>query len=333
MNSRVYLGFCHGLGDRLLDFIGIYIITKYFGFHLHAEFERECGWGYYDKRLFKFDDIPMLTIVNKIQPGVNEYVPGGVYYPINVYDHLKQFIPTLTFRDVSKMYSHVAKQLIQPSDIILNKLPQGLENAYGIHLRYTDRVLDHLNERTVRFMTSPQELSMIINSLFEHVKRITETESNPSFVIVGENETWCDNIKGKLKKTFPSINIIEVDYSGGEEYRNFSSVLDMFCLSRCKQILQGIKYSSYSVVASLIGTQKLSNYANKFPYYCICDTNLWSSIIQINDKQNHDECYHRTLCKYSPQIKCNFSEAELLNTRHKTLNYSISGNIIVTLND
>ena len=56
----------------------------------------------------------------------------------------------------------------------------------------------------------------------------------------------------------------------------------MFCLSRCKTIVQGIKHSSFSLVAALIGNCKLYNFSNQSSLL-----DIYKSVIDTNDKKHH----------------------------------------------
>lgn len=54
-----------------------------------------------------------------------------------------------------------------------------------------------------------------------------------------------DNIINISKNNNKIIKIIELDYNNENNYSNYIGVLDMFCLSKCKEILQGVKYSTF----------------------------------------------------------------------------------------
>ena len=88
--------------------------------------------------------------------------------------------------------------------------------------------------------------------------------NEPSFLIVSEEEEWKNEIKNTINnialKYNKKIKIIEIDYTNEYNIENYTSVLDMFCLSMCKEILQGVKYSSFSIISSIIGNNRLENY-------------------------------------------------------------------------
>ena len=45
----------------------------------------------------------------------------------------------ISFEEISNDFINQARKIIKPSDIILSKIPENIENAYGIHLRKSDR--------------------------------------------------------------------------------------------------------------------------------------------------------------------------------------------------
>jgi hypothetical protein len=79
---------------------------------------------------------------------------------------------------------------------------------------------------------------------------------------------------------FGDVKFIKLNYTTNQ---NTDSVLDLFALSQCKEILQGVKYSTFSMTAAIIGNCKLRNYA-----HFVSGTNLvsaWNSVIEINGEK------------------------------------------------
>lgn len=68
----------------------------------------------------------------------------------------------------------------------------------------------------------------------------------------------------------------------------------MFCLSKCKEILQGVKYSTFSILASLLGNNKLRNYSKYTDSFDICLIHTWSSV-EINNNKNFDINFHKNI--------------------------------------
>ena len=82
----------------------------------------------------------------------------------------------------------------------------------------------------------------------------------------------------------------------------------MFCLSKCKDILQGVKYSSFSILSSLLGNNKIRNYSNYTNHYNLCLHHAWSSVIEINNNQNLDLEHHKQITKDVNNIYTNIDK-------------------------
>jgi hypothetical protein len=207
--------------------------------------------------------------------------------PYKVYIFLKNFLPELSFEQISNDFVLYAKNIIKPSEIILSKIPTDIEKAYGIHLRKSDKVS---NKGDIRHISSQGEFYIITNKLLYDVKNIIIKEDEPTLLIVSEDNNWKNEITSIIEniaiKNNKQIKILDIDYTNNCNYNNYNSVLDMFCLSKCKEILQGVKYSTFSILASILGNGKLRNYSNFLNNYNICLIHSWSSVIEINKKKN-----------------------------------------------
>jgi hypothetical protein len=286
-NGGVLLRTMFGLGDKLLDVIGCYVLCKLLHYDLVIDFNSIKGdfvWGnnIYDLKLLKF---------NNIDTNYEQYIKyqmhtgnGGVSYcPYFVYIYVKQFIPDITFETVSSYYIKYGPEIIQPSEIIVNNIPEGLNNAYGVHMRNTDKIKQNPG---IHHECSFEEYQILEVNLLNKLYDIILTDSTPVFLIVSENNTKKIEIIDKLqefsKNNNKNIKFIDIDYTITEVYNNYNAVLDMFCLSKCKTIIQSVKYSSYSIVASIIGNNNIINFSNKLVHYNKCMTHIWSSIVKFS---------------------------------------------------
>lgn len=304
---NLYISLINGLGDKLLDMIGFYVICKYLNYVPNVQFNKKIqtfAWGNneYDPNLFIFDGIILANndininakiIINKKVIRKNNYlyinspIPSGSLSPFKVHEYLKQYIPTITIEEISNKFTESAKNIIKPSEIILSKIPLNIENSYGIHLRKTDKV--HTNNYDVTHENRTDEFNIIINKLLEDINDICKNEHNPSFLIVSEDIEWKNEIINKIKIN-NNVNIIQVDYDTNNNFtnNNLTSVLDMFCLSKCKKIYQGVKYSTFSIVASILGNGKLVNYSKYLEDNDKCMIHYWNSVIEINNSINYN---------------------------------------------
>jgi hypothetical protein len=200
--------------------------------------------------------------------------------PFRVYDFIHQYIPTVTFDEISACYKKYAKELIKPSPIITARIPEGLDRAYGIHLRKSDKIANF----DLCHLTSMNEFDVITNKVLDDITAIIQAETNPSFLIVSEDKAWKTEFAQKIQAlTDKPVQFITLDYTNTEGYANLESVLDLFCLSRCKIIFQGIKYSTFSMVANLLGHGTLKNYSHCVESGKDCLIHFWKSVFNMND--------------------------------------------------
>jgi len=311
MNNNVNITLINGLGDKLLDLIGFYILSKYLNYNPNIIFNNDgiFNWGNnnYDIRLFNFNEITISS--SNCNFYVNSPNPSSSLCPYKVYEFLKDFFPEITFEQISNDFIQYSKQIIKPSDIILSQIPNNIENAYGIHLRKSDKICDYSD---IRHVNTRNEFNIITNKLLEDITNIIMSDEEPSFLIVSEDNNWKkeihDNIINISKNNNKIIKIIELDYNNENNYSNYISVLDMFCLSKCKEILQGVKYSTFSILASLLGNNKLRNYSKYTDSYNSCLIHSWSSVIEINNNKNYEIELHKKITNGVYKLSTNINE-------------------------
>ena len=318
MDNNANIALCNGLGDQFLDLIGFYVICKYLNYKPNITFpiinnNNSFAWGNsnsYDERLFDLRDI-IISSNNNCKFYINSPNPSSTLCPYKVYIFLKNFFPELSFEQISNDFVLYAKDIIKPSEIILSKIPNDIEKAYGIHLRKSDKVQNN-NKIDIRHISTQNEFYIITNKLLDDVKNIIIKEQEPSFLIVSEDNNWKNEITNIIHsiaiKNNKQIKILDIDYSNENNYNNYNSVLDMFCLSKCKEILQGVKYSTFSILASILGNGKLRNYAHFTNTYNICLIHTWSSVIEINNKKNLDIEIHKKIANTASNLTTNIDK-------------------------
>jgi hypothetical protein len=286
--------------------IGTYVLCHYIGFYPNIIFNKEYQeffeWGSnkYDIRLFE----PIEAFTKNID-GCDYYIhapnPSSSLSPYKVYELINKH-KQISFYEVSQKYKEYAKKLIQPSSIIKINLPHILKNAYGIHLRKTDKIKSANCD--IRHENKIDEFTIIIEHLLENIKEIIEKEENPTFLVVSEDDAWKKSMIDTIKEmSYKNIHIVELDYYQND-YSNYNSVLDMFALSQCKTIIQGVKYSSYSILAALIGCQKVVNYSRVLESNSESLIYTWNSVIEINGEyiENPDIFSYMTKTIQNPAI-------------------------------
>ena len=196
-----------GLGDRLCDIIGSYIIAKYLGYKLNIIFNPVNGskqeWGInniFDIRLFDFDNINVFNNENDINKNNYNYIKLNIQAisssPYNIYNFIKNFKKNITLEEIINNYSNYANEIIKPSKKIKDNIPDNLNNTYGIHLRKTDKIgnvdIYHGASSTI------EEFDIINNSLLNDIYNIILTENEPSLLITSEDNNWKEYIKNEL---------------------------------------------------------------------------------------------------------------------------------------
>jgi len=310
-NNNASIRLVNGLGDRLLDTIGFVVLCKHLNYNPNVIFCNNGvqGWGIpiYDVRLFIFNEVTIAD--NDSDFNINYHAPSCSFCPYKVYEFVNKFNADITFERITNDFVEYSKKIIQPSEIILSKIPDNIEKAYGIHLRKTDKIYDNGNlacENTLN------EFEIITKKLLEDVESIIISEEEPTFLIVSEDNNWKFEIINHINKISNNYNkqikILDIDYDNKNNYFNYNSVLDMFCLSKCKEILLGVKYSSFSILASLLGNNKIRNYSKYTNSYDVCLIHGWSSVIEINNNKNFDVEFHKKNLNAVINIETNISK-------------------------
>ena len=287
--KTVSLEVINGLGDKSLDILGSAVICKYLKCSLKVKMDDSTYWGKYDKALFNYSGFEISE--ESCDYYIKQEFPSTSLCPYKLYEFLKNHFPDITYKQVSDDFLKTAKEIIKPSDIIKSRYPEGIEKAYGIHLRKSDKVSNMIIHDG--HMTTIPDFDDMLFGLLEDINKIIQSEENPSFFICSEDKEWAESIKATVKGlTSKPIKFIEPDYTNKENYANFVSVLDMFCLSRCKRIYQGVRYTTFSLLAALLGNNKIINYSHLLTNYNICLIHNWISVLHINDDpKNYDTDY------------------------------------------
>lgn len=241
-----------GFGDIVLDLIGI---TSWIAVDpsLHVFFvmnnTRKPADRVYDLSLFSFDE-KMITLMDSHLGNLKEGSgiktikgkPGCSLHPRN--------IAKITGKDVDTLidiYRARSCKLL-PSTLIANSIPRGISGAIGLHLRKSDK----LEERDMWHGTTLEEFDNIVFMLKEYVKDEI-AEGNTTFFVCSEDNAWKQQFTEWLTSIGGSLVEPQAIHVALASKRGWAPVLDFFALSRCRKIVQGIGYSTFSMAASLVG--------------------------------------------------------------------------------
>jgi hypothetical protein len=295
-----YLLFCcNGIGDKLLDIIGAnvysYLSNKDIKIILNNNIQQ---WSHGDAKyhidLFNFED---LNIVNTIQHYDSDKLirhlhPSISFSPYKVYKQISK-IKEISFEEILNEYNRISNK-IKPSHLIEKYIPENIENAYGIHLRKSDKISD-IENIDIRHENTFEEYQIILEKLLLDIEGIIITDEDPSFFLASEDNEWKHNFEYILnnlsKKYNKKITIINYNINETNNLYGFNAILDLFCLSRCKKIYQSVKYSSFSISAALIGNKSLVNYSSYLESNNTCIIHAWNKYENINSHKEITEYY------------------------------------------
>jgi hypothetical protein len=101
-----------------------------------------------------------------------------------------------------------------------------------------------------------------MDTLKREVKTKIETGEWLSFFVCSDDYSFKLEFETWLKSIRYDVRIIEMPTGQqfDHDYHGASAVLDLFALSMCKCVVQGIAYSSFSVFAAIKGKVPLYNF-------------------------------------------------------------------------
>ena len=278
-----------GFGDVVLDLIGV---TTWIAMDpsLHVFFvlnnNRKPADRVYDMSLFKFEDKKinlMESHMGGLKPnsGIKTIkgAPGCSIHPWNIAE--------ITGASIARTCQEFKKNAhrIRPSQLILNTIPFVLEQEYtiGIHLRKSDKI----TEQDPHHGTSLEEFNCIIFMLKEYVSEEIKA-GHSKFFVCSEDSAWRREIEGWIEDQGGSAVMVATNDALSSK-RGWGPILDFFCLTKCKKIIQGIGYSTFSMAASMVGggipLVNLHTKAVETPEYYL---NWWAPLLNLQMADEED---------------------------------------------
>lgn len=272
----IRISIINGLGDRLLDVIGgatiaLHLNTTGFVFG----WDTNCTWECYDRSLMDFGNMP----IHFVTPGVTypdsmlSMIQGG-FHP---YHMIKKF-QHLNLVDLCHQYRLFAEQ-VKPTQKVKVCIPSNICHCYGVHLRRSDRLT---NEDGSPHMTSHNELAKIVASTKEYISSLPK---GSYFYVCSENRDAKNEFEKWIGAECNGL-CLSANYQPGVS----EAITDFFCLSMCREVIQCIKYSTFSMMAAMIGNTTIINLSpyNKTDYF-----RFWKPLLKIkcapdpSDLQEH----------------------------------------------
>ena len=289
-----------GFGDRFLDFCSSKCIADALGLNFvyyweKPEFGRiydfsEFSWGNtsfsfhkniaYDigLDLHKFITVPTWEVPTWDHNIIPSYLDkplytGGTACPTRVVNSLGYVELSPAFNrfpyDISKIikgfglewfinqYKKNARDL-KPTHIE-KYIPKNIEECVGIHVRRTDKILVRKCSEEP-FAMFPEQENVIHEKLLKYAANFNK------FLIVGDDPVYIDLYSEEIRKL--GGEVVQIKYH--------SPFIDFFALSRCKVILQATKYSTFSILASIVGDKELVNFYKTGNLLCV-----WEEVLKV----------------------------------------------------
>lgn len=221
----------NGLGDRLLDIC--YIMTKSPNSKINVKWNlgKDQERSTYDTNLIKIENgeittatLETCTLNLQLE---KPWYPGANTPPIEQVD---------IFRNVSKR--------IKPSQEVENVIPK--ERYVTIHIRGKDKIVGDEYEDGI--MTTRKQFEFFKSKCIEYVKSHPEK----SYFVCSDDDPLKNQF---INECGEGIKFIEIDYGNLDR-----AVVDLFVMSRSELVIQCTKYSTFSIVASIIGGIPLLNF-------------------------------------------------------------------------
>ena len=251
MQNTVHFKICRsGLGDKLTGILGALVYCRLTKKQLVVEWVHEaCQWGYYDDALFDFP-FSILRSVDHHAPERIESREDSTYLsPVCLLKNSQ-----VDFATLLEMFTECARINFRPSQAMT--FPTELSNAIGIHLRRSDKIVSLPNS----FSVTRREYDAMMDRMMEYIQN--SMANGATYYICSEDAEYAGLFKKSLLNMANSkdlkINLVEpvcnLSHQGAD------AVFDLFCLSRCKRILQGTQYSTFSIMAAMIGNVDMYNF-------------------------------------------------------------------------
>lgn len=156
----------------------------------------------------------------------------------------------LTPKDFSEAYAAVLRSL-KPGPAIAAALPHDLEGRVGIHARLTDKISGRVND----FEMTAESWARIEARTMKEVDRLVA--AGHRFFVCADDVAYRDKLASGLRER--GVDVVTAKPQQGPP--GFPDLLDFFALSRCAEVVQLTKYSTFSIAAALAGGVPLRNFS------------------------------------------------------------------------
>jgi hypothetical protein len=285
-------------------------------------------WGVasYDKRLLDFGDMKWGDVAEADKIMISHassvsFSPPKVQQLLWHYDKLK-----IDMNEIIQKYIFICQNNIKPSETTLQFIPDEIDKCIGIHLRRSDKLTG--TKQSAAHTTSNDEYNSIIDNIRKYLDDYVHscTQDKLYFFVCSEDANYKEIFIGYLrdlcnkyekKCIICSVKHISDDFK--KQYVNIEAVVDFFSLSKCKNIIQGIKHSTFTMMAAMVGNVPMHTFAKHDRNAVL---HLWKECLTICDHTgtlgDMKECRNAMQFYPNPQIVTSMKDVsnsyKMLNT-------------------
>lgn len=253
-----------GLGDRLLDILGLRVIMKLLNIDEAMISWRNDMGRYCNRELIDFISLNMRicqkeNVQNK--NNIHRTICSVTLSPYNIW----MLKPSVGINEIIQLYIETAKD-IEKCLQIDRLVPDYINNCIGIHMRRTDKILQ--SPQSTHEMNY-EEYHIMHERLLKHITKLIKDQSKEQslhFYLCSDDLPYKQILANKIKnialENEKEIIIHKTDPHIFQENQSEYDLYEMLCLFKCKEILQGTKYSTYSTFASLMSQKPIYNFSD-----------------------------------------------------------------------
>lgn len=187
---------------------------------------------------------------------------------------------------IMEVYQHVISHT-RPTGKIAEKLEEKcneLSQAIGVHIRWKDKKAGDQKVSVVDSILkmNTAELDIIMSRCKKYLVGLCSTNKRVSFYICSDD---C-NAKREFQNTLRALGANVIQHGDTHNMREDElALLDFFSLAMCKEIVQGTKYSTFSLAASMIRQIPLVNFYG----WKNNPLSIWRTLANIRMEEQHKE--------------------------------------------
>lgn len=250
----------NGLGDRLLDMSGLFALNAITDTKFAVEWVHDPPDRAYDPTLLNFSKLQMFSFDKKLNMSLLTKTSGFGTSPYFLMKFLRAHDMNPVPKALVDQYIKWA-QLIDFHPDIKASAPPGIEKCIAIHLRRTDKLN---NSGDMVHETNMREYEMIMSRMKAYIDQLVTTEPTAWFYVISDDAKYKETFVSEMIAKYPSIVVTTTMETDLPDYvRRMDgaySILEFYCLTRCRMILQGIKMSTFSTCAALISQAPLVSF-------------------------------------------------------------------------